>query len=165
MYFSTLLTLAAAVPATLAFPWHHQAASSSDSKRATTSYAASDATLYAYGTNISGWPLFYGANDGLVYLSPSANATAGLHNVTWDIPSMSDTDSASTAAKLTNGSTAGYLWLDVANGAFDNVQVLPANANHTGVTTGITVFGKQVVVSFCLCFVCVCGHQRLNRYA
>lgn len=58
MHFTTLLPLVAALPSTLAFPGYH---SHQASKR---SYAVSDATLYAYGTNISGLPLLYGVNDG-----------------------------------------------------------------------------------------------------
>lgn len=58
MHFTTLLPLVAALPSTLAFPGFH---SHQANKRA---YAANDVTLYAYGTNISGFPLLYGANDG-----------------------------------------------------------------------------------------------------
>lgn len=55
---STGLFAAATLPSALAFTWSH-----SNIKRAT--YAASDATLYAYGTNISGLEILYGVSDGM----------------------------------------------------------------------------------------------------
>lgn len=56
MYFTSLLLALAAVPA-MAVPWQHVG-------KRTSGFAASDATLYAYGNNISGLPLLLGATDG-----------------------------------------------------------------------------------------------------
>lgn len=53
MYWTSLLAIMA-LPAAIALPSFH-------TKR---DYVATDATLYAYGTNISGLPILVNLNDG-----------------------------------------------------------------------------------------------------
>ncbi|KAF3764263.1 hypothetical protein M406DRAFT_351651 [Cryphonectria parasitica EP155] len=130
MYWTSFITVFA-LPGTLAMPW------SLSPRRA--SAATTGATLYAYGTNISGFPVLYNGNDGHLYISASNTTVPGLQSVTWDIPALTSATTTTTTATLSNGTSPGGLHLNITVSGLGSVSVL------TNATTGITTYGKQLV--------------------
>ncbi|PSR82293.1 hypothetical protein BD289DRAFT_475260 [Coniella lustricola] len=128
MHCSTLFACLV-LPGTLAF----------SSQLAAARTAVTNASLYAYGTNISGSPLLYNLDDGKLYISASDTALASLQTVTWNVPSITTSLSTSATAYLGNGTSPGGLALDLTGANSGEVHV------STNGTSGITLYGKQLV--------------------
>ncbi|KAJ4394819.1 hypothetical protein N0V93_004039 [Gnomoniopsis smithogilvyi] len=104
-----------------------------------------DATLYAYGTNSSGWPVSYNPIDKLLYIASNANdTTAGLTPITWDIASITS-ENWQMNGTLSNGTSAGSLYIlpEAFNavGVRDDAGITELN----GTTTGFGLFATQLV--------------------
>ena len=64
------------------------------------------ATIYAYGTNISGLPLVYGLSDGLAYIADTSSLPSTLSAITWDI--TTDTSTAWNATTSNSTSVGSF---------------------------------------------------------
>ncbi|CZR56711.1 uncharacterized protein PAC_06600 [Phialocephala subalpina] len=109
------------------------------SKRAVTT----GVQLYAYGTNISGLPLYYGVNDGLAYIGDNPPST--YSNLTWDIDS---TGSLPWNATISNSSQVGTFYIVTTTSSYEQAGFISKNqtTNITdAATTGFAMFGGQVV--------------------
>ncbi|KAE8449617.1 hypothetical protein EG329_007947 [Mollisiaceae sp. DMI_Dod_QoI] len=99
--------------------------------------------LYAYGTNISGLPLYYGNSDGLVYIANNPPST--YSNLTWTVDS---TGSLPWNATISNSSQVGTFYIVNDNSTYASAGFNSQNSttNVTGTTTsGFALFGGQVV--------------------
>ncbi|KAJ4419061.1 hypothetical protein N0V82_005184 [Gnomoniopsis sp. IMI 355080] len=101
--------------------------------------SATDATLYAYGTNISGYPLLYNAKNGGLYVSATNDSIAGLQSVSWDIPSISESTTTTCTALMGNGTSPGGLHLNITETGVAPVSI------SSNATSGITLYGTQLV--------------------
>ncbi|KAJ4397340.1 hypothetical protein N0V93_001565 [Gnomoniopsis smithogilvyi] len=127
MYWTSLLYPLLAVPACQALP--------SVDKRG----AATDATLYAYGTNISAFPVVYDAATTALYVAQTNQTLSGSVSITWDIPSITKATTTSTVGTLTNGTEVGGIWIDASDDLFDAVLV------QSNSTLGFAIYGRQLV--------------------
>ncbi|KAF4627436.1 hypothetical protein G7Y89_g10716 [Cudoniella acicularis] len=102
-----------------------------------------DVTLYAYGTNISGLPVYFGNSDGLAYITSNTTAPTTLSSITWDIPSSSD---QSWNVATLNSTTAGTFY--IIEDGFNAAGFITSNTTVTNsTTTGFSLFGGQVVTT------------------
>ncbi|KAJ4392299.1 hypothetical protein N0V93_005924 [Gnomoniopsis smithogilvyi] len=128
MHLSTFLSVFA-LSGAQAFPGHLF------SKRS----SATDATLYAYGTNISGLPILYNADNGGLYISATNATIDGLQSITWDIPSITEASTTTCTASMGNGTSPGGMHLNTTESGLTPVSIAP-NA-----TSGITLYGTLLV--------------------
>ncbi|KAI9641844.1 hypothetical protein NHQ30_009711 [Ciborinia camelliae] len=113
--------------------------------------AASDVTLFAYGANINGKPVFY--SDGKAYIgtTPPTGASDSV-NVTFTTENIhSATEKWTISANITSGATAPFtdsslsLYIIPTANSFEQVGFASATAVPTGgVTEGFILFGKQL---------------------
>ncbi|KAK0638137.1 hypothetical protein DIS24_g10111 [Lasiodiplodia hormozganensis] len=107
--------------------------------------AETNATLVAYGTNTSSWPIAYGIDDGLLYITQTPDDTNNnLTPVSWDLPSITG-ENWIVNATFANGTKAGSLYIRPEE---DNaVGVLPMTSitNINGTVTGFALFATQLV--------------------
>ncbi|GAD97602.1 hypothetical protein ANI_1_296044 [Paecilomyces variotii No. 5] len=107
--------------------------------------AETNATLFAYGTNSSAWPIAYGLNDGLLYVTETPdNASADLTAVTWDLPAITD-ENWIVNATLMNGTSAGSLYIRPENNYAVGVLPMTRVANFNGTVSGFALFATQLV--------------------
>jgi hypothetical protein len=64
------------------------------------------ATIYAYGTNISGLPLVYRLSDGLAYIADTSSLPSNLSAITWNI--TTDTSTAWNATTSNSTSVGSF---------------------------------------------------------
>ncbi|KAJ5767598.1 hypothetical protein N7533_000181 [Penicillium manginii] len=106
--------------------------------------AETNATLYAYGTNASSWPVAYGQSDGLLYITQDPTATAGLIPLTWDLASITG-ECWIANATFVNGTKAGSMYImeqkDYAVGILPQTRVAYLN----GTVSGFALFATQLV--------------------
>ncbi|KIH93383.1 hypothetical protein SPBR_04444 [Sporothrix brasiliensis 5110] len=109
--------------------------------------------LIAYGTNISGLPIYAGADDLAYVATPAAAALANLTALTWTIDTTGE--DAWTVAPSTNASTVtpGSLFYIVSSSergdAFDQAGFVPdaSDAPAGATTTGFIAYGPYVIVA------------------
>ncbi|KAJ4408883.1 hypothetical protein N0V82_009613 [Gnomoniopsis sp. IMI 355080] len=129
--FVTLLSCQLALGSALSIPFFNTKAVKRDQ---------TDATLIAYGTNSSGWPISYNPSD----TATANDTTAGLVPITWDIGSITSEEWQMNGT-LSNGTSAGSLYIlpEAFNavGVRDDAGVSEIN----GTTTGFGLFATQLV--------------------
>ncbi|KAJ5910628.1 hypothetical protein N7504_005271 [Penicillium tannophilum] len=104
-----------------------------------------DATLYAYGTNASAWPIAYDTADGLLYISEDPSNTGdNLTPLTWDLAAITDECWIANASYV-NGTAAGSMYImdqdDYAVGLLPKAQAAYIN----GTVSGFALFASQLV--------------------
>ncbi|KAN0099925.1 hypothetical protein V8E51_013700 [Hyaloscypha variabilis] len=99
------------------------------------------ATIYAYGTNISGLPLVYGLSDGLAYIADTSSFPSTLSAITWDIT----TDTSTAWNATTSNSTSVGSFFITPGSSLGAVGFTSANTTSAVTTTGFSLFGEQVV--------------------
>ncbi|KXH40780.1 hypothetical protein CSIM01_08508 [Colletotrichum simmondsii] len=107
--------------------------------------AETNATLYAYGTNSSSWPIAYGLDDGYLYITQTPDdANANLVPITWDLPSITG-ENWKVNGTFVNGTSAGSLTItdseDNAMGLTQTPQAVTVNQT----THGWALFATQLV--------------------
>ncbi|KKY20769.1 putative glycoside hydrolase family 12 [Phaeomoniella chlamydospora] len=107
--------------------------------------AETNATLYAYGSNASAWPIAYGLNDGCLYITQNPDdSSANITAVTWDLPSITQ-ENWIVNASFVNGTSAGSLYIlpedDYAIGVLPRTQITEVNGTYSG----FALFATQLV--------------------
>ncbi|KAJ5116921.1 hypothetical protein N7456_001269 [Penicillium angulare] len=107
--------------------------------------AETNATLFAYGTNSSAWPISYSLDDGLLYVAENpSNEEANLTPVTWNLASITG-ECWIANATFTNGTKAGSMYImdkeDYAVGILPQTRAAYIN----GTVSGFALFATQLV--------------------
>lgn len=101
--------------------------------------AQDNATLFAYGTNISGLALAYGNTDGLAYIISAP--TANFSSLTMDITNSGDVAWNGT---INNSTSVGSFY--IIDSGFTQAGFVSSNATVANASTiGFSMFGGQVV--------------------
>ncbi|KAJ5261096.1 hypothetical protein N7478_011691 [Penicillium angulare] len=106
--------------------------------------AETNATLFAYGTNSSVWPISYSVDDGLLYVAENpSNEEANLTPVTWDLASITG-ECWIANATMVNGTNAGSMYImdkeDYAVGILPQTRAAYTN----GTVSGFALFATQL---------------------
>ncbi|CAI7589305.1 unnamed protein product [Penicillium palitans] len=105
--------------------------------------AETNATLYAYGVNASSWPIAYGLDDGLLYITENPDdSAANVTPLSWDLASITG-ECWIANATFVNGTAAGSLFIEQNN----TIGVLPYTrvAYINGTVSGFALFASQLV--------------------
>ncbi|KAJ5594711.1 uncharacterized protein N7459_000919 [Penicillium hispanicum] len=107
--------------------------------------AETNATLYAYGTNSSSWPIAYGVDDGHLYITQDpTNTDANLIPLKWDLASITG-ECWIANATFVNGTKAGSMYImDRKNYAVGVIPITRA-AYVNGTVSGFALFASQLV--------------------
>ncbi|KAL5355248.1 hypothetical protein BJX96DRAFT_170491 [Aspergillus floccosus] len=104
-----------------------------------------NATLYAYGTSTDGWPIAYGRDDGLLYITETPDdSSANVIPLTWDLPSITD-ECWIANASFVNGTRAGSLFIKPEDKYALGVLPITRVANMNGTVSGFGLFASQLV--------------------
>ncbi|KAJ5691840.1 hypothetical protein N7462_001263 [Penicillium macrosclerotiorum] len=107
--------------------------------------AETNATLYAYGTNSSAWPIAYGLNDGLLYVAENPeNSDANLTPLTWDLASITG-ECWIANATFVNGTRAGCMYIMPEDEYAVGVLPMTRVAYLNGTVSGFALFASQLV--------------------
>ncbi|CAG8920002.1 unnamed protein product [Penicillium salamii] len=106
--------------------------------------AETNATIYAYGANASSWPIAYGVNDGLLYITEDPTANDGIVPIEWDLASITG-ECWIANATFVNGTKAGSMYIkpeqNYAVGILPQTRVAYLN----GTVSGFALFATQLV--------------------
>ncbi|ORY63279.1 uncharacterized protein BCR38DRAFT_394118 [Pseudomassariella vexata] len=106
-----------------------------------------NATLFAYGANSSAWPIAYGLNDGLLYISQTPdNITTNIQltPITWDLPSITG-ENWIVNGTFVNGTTAGSMFIKPEDSNAVGVMNMTRIAYNNTSVTGFALFATQLV--------------------
>ncbi|KAK1657679.1 hypothetical protein BDP55DRAFT_734691 [Colletotrichum godetiae] len=107
--------------------------------------AETNATLYAYGTNSSSWPVAYGLDDGYLYITQTPDdANANLAPITWDLPSITG-ENWKVNATFVNGTSAGSLTISDSDDNAMGLTQTPKAVTVNQTTYGWALFATQLV--------------------
>ncbi|CEJ61598.1 hypothetical protein PMG11_10128 [Penicillium brasilianum] len=105
----------------------------------------SNATLSAYGTNSTDWPIAYGLDDGLLYIAEDpSNSNANLTPLTWDLASITGQCWIANAT-FNNGTGAGSMYIMPENDYPVGVLPMTRIAYLNGTVSGFALFASQLV--------------------
>ncbi|KAJ5152635.1 uncharacterized protein N7482_009113 [Penicillium canariense] len=107
--------------------------------------AETNATLSAYGTNSTNWPIAYGLDDGLLYITEDPNdSDFNLTPLLWNLASITGENWIANAT-FSNGTSAGCMYIMSEHDYAVGVLPLTRAAYVNGTVSGFALFASQLV--------------------